>query len=610
MPHRYKPGAPVMPRQPLRFAPALREALGQGYSPRDLRSDLLAGVIVGVVALPLSMALAIASGVPPQYGLYTAIIAGAVTPLLGGSRVQVSGPTAAFVVILAPIAHQYGHGGLLVATLFAGVLLAAMGLMRLGKLVEFIPYPVTTGFTAGIAIVIATLQLKGFLGLTVELPEHYLEKVYALALALPTTRPADLSIGLLTLTLLVLLPRLTHRVPAPIVALPIAAVAAFAMHTLGPQYAVATIGQPLVGAAGGIPQQPPMPSPPWSFAGPDGEPLQFSLELCRALVLSAFAIAVLGAIESLLSAVVADGMSGHRHDPDAELLAQGLGNIAAPFFGGFAATGAIARTATNLRYGARSPLAAVFHAAFILAAVMVLAPLLDFLPLAALAALLLVVAWNMAEIKHVAHTLRVAPGSDVAVLLTCLLLTVVFDMVVAVSAGVVLAALLFIRRMAEISGATLMEERHPELPEALPSGVLVYQIAGPLFFGAAQKAMSALRTIEDDIRLVILDMRAVPTMDATGLVSLESALGKLHRSRVFVVIAGVQEQPLALMARAGWKHRDWLVIWRSFEDGIALARTVAISDFAPSPGRAERRAAFSASSESRTSAAGVRHDAP
>src|SRR5215213_4290952 len=418
MPRRYQADSESGPFF-LRPATALRSALRHGYSRNDLRADLLAGIVVGVVALPLSMALAVASGVAPQYGLYTAIVAGMVIAALGGSMVQVSGPTAAFVVLLAPISAKFGLGGLVVASLMAGVILILMGIIRLGGLIQFVPYPVTTGFTTGIAVVIATLQLKDFLGLTVvRMPELYLERVAALARALPTVQWDDLAIGVFTLAILLLWPRITRKMPAPLIALSVAAGVAALLTWWMPGFEVATIRSRFHYEIGGqilsgIPQLPPLPVLPWNLPGPDGRPLGLSLELLRDLAPSAFAIAMLGAIESLLSAVVADGMTGGSHDPDAELMAQGTGNLIAPFFGGIAATGALARTATNIRSGARSPFAAIFHALFVLLAVLALAPVLGYLPMASLAALLLVVAWNMSEIKHFTHALRVAPKSDV-----------------------------------------------------------------------------------------------------------------------------------------------------------------------------------------------------
>jgi SulP family sulfate permease len=571
------------------LAAALRDALRSGYGWRELRADALAGLVVGIVALPLSMALAIASGVPPQHGLYTAMVAGLLIPLLGGSHVQVSGPTAAFVVVLAPIASRFGVSGLLVATVMAGVLLVAMGLARAGGFIEFVPYPVTTGFTAGIAVVIGTLQLKDFLGLTVaHMPDHFPQRVRALLDALPTVHAPDVVAGLCTLAVLLAWPRRWgRRVPAPLVALVAGALAALALSRMVPGFDVATIATRFSYEAqgrthAGIPRLPPVPLLPWTLPGPGGAPLGLSFDLVRALVPSAFAIAMLGAIESLLSAVVADGMTGRKHDPDAELIAQGVGNVVAPFFGGIAATGAIARTATAVRSGARSPIAAVLHALVVLAAVLLAAPWLGRLPMASLAALLMVVAWNMSESKHVAHLLRAAPRSDVAVLLVCFGLTVVFDMVVSVTAGVVIAALLFMRRMAEVSGVRLVGDHHPQLAEPLPRGVVLYEVAGPLFFGAAQKALSVLRAVEGrPVRVVVLDLENVPAIDATGLVALGSLVARLNEAGVKVVLVGVEGQPLRALARAGWRNRKGqLRIFRSFERGIAVARATVD---APSP---------------------------
>lgn len=555
-----------------RPAAALREVLSEGYTLDKLRSDVLAGMVVGIVALPLSMALAIASGVPPQHGLYTAIVAGGVTAVLGGSRTQVSGPTAAFVVLLAPVSAKYGLGGLVLASMMAGVILIGLGAARMGRLIQYIPYPVTAGFTAGIAVVIATLQLKDLFGLTVaSMPEHYVERVQALATAAPSFRVADLGLGAFTLAVLLLWPRVSARFPAPLVALALAAVAGTFLDvaTIGSRFSYIADGV----TRAGIPQVPPVPGLPWSLPGADGAPVGLSLPLLRALLPSAFAIAMLGAIESLLSAVVADGMAGTKHDPDAELIAQGAGNVVAPFFGGFAATGALARTATNVRAGARSPVSAVVHSLVLLLSVLLLAPALSYLPMAALAALLLIVAWNMSEAKHFVHVLRVAPKSDVTVLLACFSLTILFDMVVAVSVGVVLASFLFMRRMAEISGARLSEGDHAAMRDPLPKGVVFYEINGPLFFGAAQKAMGALEETAGRARVVVLDVQRVPAMDATGLVNLESAMDRLHRHNVLVVLTGVQPQPEKVLHNAGFEAEEGrLAFASSVHEALEIAR--------------------------------------
>lgn len=548
---RYQAGSQPLPLRALPAA-ALRAALRDGYGLPDLRRDVGAGLVVGIVAVPLSMALAIAVGVPPHHGLYTAIVAGTVVALLGGSRTQVTGPTAAFIVVLAPIHARFGLSGLLLSGLLAGVMLVVLGLLRLGRLIEFIPYPVTTGFTAGIATVIAVLQLEDLLGLRVAgAGPHFAERAAQLARSLGTANPYEAAVGLFTLALLLVLPRLAPRWPAPLLALPAAALLAFLLGAGGEPFQVATIGSRfesrIDGAVvTGIPRRPPTPLVPWD-AGGGGS----GFGLLGDLLPGAFAIAILGAIESLLSAVVADGMARTRHDPDAELIALGVGNMVAPFFGGIPATGALARTAANVRSGARSPLAAITHSAAVLAAVLLLAPVIAYLPMAALAALLLVVAWNMAEAKHFLRILRVAPSSDALVLVVCYVLTVAVDMVAAVSGGVVLASLLFMRRMAEVADVRLIEGEHPAVPRAVPAGVLVYDVSGPLFFGAAEKATAALGQVGRGVRALVLRLEDVPAMDATGLVALESALGTLARRGTLAILCGVRPQPRRVLDGAG-----------------------------------------------------------
>jgi SulP family sulfate permease len=554
---------------------AVRAVLAEGYSAASLRRDALAGLVVGIVALPLSMALAIAVGVPPQHGLYTAIVAGIVVPLLGGSRFQVTGPTAAFIVILSPILVRHGLAGLLVAGGMAGVLLLAMGLFRLGRLIQFIPHPITTGFTTGIATVIGVLQLKDLLGLRpARVPDHFLERVWSYVQARQTAHLSEMSIGALTLAVLALLPRVTKRVPAPLIALPLAAVAAWLAHRFVGGFDVATIGSSFTTVIDGqvvqgIPRLPPQPILPWQV----GAGLPLRLSTFRVLLPAAVAIALLGAIESLLSAVVADAMAGTKHDPDSELLALGVGNLLCPFFGGIACTGAIARTATGIRYGSRSPFATVIHALVVLAAVLALAPLISYLPMASLAALLVIVAWNMSEAKHFLHTVRVAPKSDVAVLLTCYALTVIFDMVVAVTAGMILAAFLFMRRMAEVASVQLVGEDHPHINLELPREVLLYEVNGPLFFGAAERAMDALKGIPRRPRVLILYLGAVPAMDVTGLVALESALARLKQQGVFCIIAGLRPQPESVLRKANvQEHPGRLRIVATLDEAAAEAR--------------------------------------
>lgn len=556
-----------MPRRYLDSLPSVHSLLGhglrtrlrEGYGAADLRADLMAGLVVGIVALPLSMALAIASGVPPQHGLYTAIVAGVVASLLGGTRAQVTGPTAAFIVILVPICEKFGIAGLLCAGLLAGLMLCGMALMGLGRLIQYIPHPVTTGFTAGIGVVIATIQLKDVLGLQFTgSPESYFERWELMWRARGTASLAELGIAAFTLALLLLLPRVIKRVPAPLLALVAASLLALLLSHLVPGFHVATIGSRFRTvidgqAVAGIPPLPPMPLLPWHLPGPGGAPFVLDFHMIQQLLPAAFAIAMLGAIESLLAAVVADGMSGTKHEPNAELLGLGLANLLCPLFGGIAATGALARTATNIRAGARSPLAAVFHALFILACTVALARLVAYLPMASLAALLLLVAKNMSEARHFIHIVRVAPRSDVVVLVTCFALTVVFDMVIAVSVGVVLAALLFMRRMAEISDVKVVDTAAMSHLVEMPEGVRLYEIAGPLFFGAAEKAMSALSDISDRTHTMILVLSQVPAIDATGLVALETVLASQRQARRLVILTGLQGQPAQALLHAGIK---------------------------------------------------------
>ena len=539
----------------------LRKRLREGYTRKDFRADLLASLVVGVVALPLSMALAIACDVPPQHGLYTAVIAGVICALLGGTRFQVTGPTAAFVVILLPIVHRHGLTGLLVAGMMAGLILIAMGLARLGRLVQLVPHPVTTGFTAGIAFVIALFQLKDVLGLPacsstitdgcMPRTEGTVEYVAAVWDAHHAINYADLGIAAATVAMLVYLPRILKRVPVPLVALAIAALGVVILEHLVPGFHATTIASKFHYSLNGelhpgIPPLPPLPIVPWEAAG------GIDFRMIRELLPSALAIAMLGAIESLMAAVVADGMSGTEHDPNSELIALGIANIVCPFFGGIAATGALARTATNIRAGARSPLAAALHAVFLLACTIVLAPLAGYLPIAALAGLLIIVARNMSDARHFFRLTRVAPGNDVMVMMTCFGLTVVFDMVVAVTFGVMLAALMFMRRMAMMTRINLKSVT--DARAEVPDGVRVYEIAGPLFFGAAKTAMEMLHNTGERDHTLILAMQHVPTIDATGLVALESVLDRLYRSKIQVIFAGLSEELHEILDRADIKR--------------------------------------------------------
>ena len=502
--------------------------------------NLIAGLVVGIIALPLAMAFAIASGARPEQGIYTAIIGGALISIFGGSRLQIAGPTGAFIAILAGITAKYGISGLQVATLMAGVMLLLMGLARMGGVIKFIPAPVVVGFTAGIGVIIFVGQWSEFFGLPKAAGEHFHEKLWHLLQSLPNAHLPTLSFALLGLLIVLLTPRvkLLARVPGPLVAMIVVTLLQMILQLPG----VATIGS----AFGGIPTGLP------TFVVPE-----MSVPQIITLIGPAFTIAMLGAIEALLSAVVADGMSGTKHDSNQELIGQGLANIVTPFFGGFAATGAIARTATNIRNGATSPLAGIMHAITLIAVLLFLAPLASDIPLAALAAILFVVAWNMSEVKHFSHLLKTAPIADRLILVITFVLTVFADLVVAVNVGMILAILHFLRRMSDAVETLPVDETelHTELArhgiQHLPPDLLVYEIAGPMFFGAVENFERALVQTQADPKTLIIRLRHVPFMDITGIQVLEEVMQKLRLRGIRVMLCEANERVRTKLERAG-----------------------------------------------------------
>ncbi len=559
-------------------AAALRACLKEGISASQLRKDIVAGALVGVIALPLAMALSIAIGLPPQYGLYTAIIAGSITPLLGGSRLNVVGPTAAFVVILGPIVQVYGLPGLLVSGMMAGLILIGMALLRMGSLIEYIPFPVTTGFTSGIAIVIAGLQLKDTLGIRGDITAtHFLDKMHEIWQMRGTFSWAEIAVSLLTIGILLLthlpskfqswIPRSFLTIPGPVLALPAAALFAIFLEQVFPGVKIETLGERFSSVVNGIeihgiPRSLPTFHLPWESVGTGASEFELSFETIRILFPSAVTIALLGAIESLLSAVVADGMSRNRHEPDSELLALGFSNFVAPFFGGIPATGAIARTASNFRFGGRTPISAIVHAITVLLSVLLLAPLLSYLPMSSMAALLLIVAWNMAEVEHFIHTLKVAPKSDMAVLIICFLLTVIFDMVIAVGVGVLLGALFFIRRMASLTeGAFLNSEQTKFHKMIVPKDVILYSINGPLFFGAAERAIGAIRSIGKEIKVVVFLLTDVVAADMTGLVAMEGVIEELKYHGIKALLVGARPHVKSLFIKGGLLPQEGVIAY-------------------------------------------------
>ncbi|TCT09305.1 SulP family sulfate permease [Tepidamorphus gemmatus] len=519
------------------FTPKLVTVLREGYSVANLRSDALAGLTVAIVALPLSMAIAIASGATPAQGLYTAIVGGFLVSALGGSRFQIGGPAGAFIVLVATTAAAHGMDGVILATLMSGVMLVAVGLLRLGTYVKFIPYPVTVGFTAGIAVIIAASQIKSLFGLALAGPEPgpLIEKLPALWKAAATVDPVTVALSATTVAAIAGLKAVRPHWPGMLMAVAIATLATALLDL-----PVATIGS----AFGGIPASLPMPALP-----------QMSLAKVVAVLPSAVSFTLLGAIESLLSAVVADGMTGRRHRSNCELVAQGIANIGSALFGGICVTGTIARTATNVRAGAHGPIAGMLHAVFLLGFVLVAAPLARFIPLASLAAVLIVVAWNMAEKQAFAALLKASWG-DAAVLLATFLLTIFRDLTEGIVVGVALGSLLFIQRMSRM---TAIETAVPFVPEdradtanggrtpydetvAADPDVVVYRISGVFFFGAAASIGSVLDRIADRHRALVIDLSAVPFLDSTAANTLETLAHKAHRRGVRLVFTGTTHE--------------------------------------------------------------------
>lgn len=529
------------------YTPKFFSLLAQGYSRGQFVSDLVAGCIVGIVALPLAIAFAIASGVKPEQGLYTAIVAGILIAALGGSRAQVSGPTGAFIVIIYGVVQRYGYEGLAVATMIAGVLLILMGIARMGAFLKFIPFPVTVGFTSGIALIIFSSQIRDAFGLGLPtVPAEFVEKWIAYARHIATINWAAASVCALSLALIALWPRVTHKIPGSLVALVAATVLVQAMHL-----PVETVGSRF----GAVPSTLPAPHLP-----------HMTFEMVRQLFSPAITIALLAALESLLSAVVADGMLGTRHRSNMELIAQGVGNVVSPLFLGIPATGAIARTATNIKNGGRTPVAAIVHGLVLLAVMLFAGRWAALIPMPALAAILMFVAYNMSEWREFVKLLK-SPKSDVAVLLATFLLTVFIDLTVAIQVGVVLAAFLFLQRMSAVTEVSLVtdrleddEQRRYESEGAIskrdvPDGVEVFEIYGSLFFGAMERFKDAMRRIEERPRVLVLRMRDVLSIDASGIRSLEDLYESTHHGGTVLVLSAVHSQPRAALDQAGLLDR-------------------------------------------------------
>ena len=506
----------------------------KGYTKKQLVSDVIAGIIVAIIALPLSIALALASGVEPEQGLYTAIVAGFLISFFGGSRVQIAGPTAAFATIVAGIVAKNGMSGLMLATVMAGIILIFMGICKLGALIKFIPYTITTGFTAGIAVTILIGQLKDFFGVTYqngEAPIETVEKLHALFNNFSTVNYYAVMIGVISLLIVFLWPKIKYlnKVPASLVAVLVGSLIVglcnLNVNTIGDLYTV----------SGEIPK----------FQAPS-----FDLSLARSVLPDAFTIAVLAAIESLLSCVVADGMTNTKHNSNAELVAQGIGNIGSALFGGIPATGAIARTAANIKNGGKTPIAGMVHAVVLLLVLVLLMPYASLIPMPVIAAVLFGVAYNMCQWRPFVRLVKTAPKSDIFVLVLTFVLTVVFDLVVAIAIGIVIACVLFMKRMSDVASVrTLGEDENEAAVMNVPSFVKVYEVNGPLFFGASD--IIARITVRDDTRCIILGMESVLSIDATGMNALEALFDKCSENGVKVLFSHVNAQPMKAMKKSG-----------------------------------------------------------
>ncbi|MFW3426915.1 C4-dicarboxylic acid transporter DauA [Aliarcobacter butzleri] len=534
-----------------------------------MKDNILSGLTVGIIALPLSMALAIATGVPPELGLYTAIIAGIFAAVFGSSKINISGPTAAFIVILIPIVQEFGITGLLLCGLLSGIILVLIGVLKLGTLIELIPYPVTVGFTSGIAVVIATFQIKDFFGLTIPNFEgSYLDKIYLIFNSFHTFNIYEFFIGALTLSLLIFWQKTKSKIPSALIALTITTIVV-AFLNIYFNIDISTINSTFNYKIGslegtGIPPIPLQFSLPWSFLAPE----DINFALIYKLLPHAIAIAILGALESLLCAVISDGMTGNKTDPNKELIGQGITNMIVPFFGGIPATAAIARTVVNIKSGGTSKLSSIVHSLFILVSITFLAKYLSYLPMASLSALLLMVAWNMSEVKHFINIIKIAQKDDVYVLLTCFFLTVIIDMQIAVAVGIGLASVLFIKRTIDLYSIELVSNQSREYQDNLEN-ILIYDINGPMFFGAAQKALKTLLNINEKTNIVILNMKNVSMLDVTAMVALKSIVNSFETEQKKLIFCGLNQNIQNKLQRAKF---DYVTTFSNLEDAIKYSK--------------------------------------
>ena len=528
----------------LDFQPKLVSAL-KNYSKEKFMTDLMAGIIVGIVALPLAIAFGIASGVSPEKGLITAIIGGFIVSALGGSSIQIGGPTGAFIVIVYGIIQNFGLEGLAIATVVAGILLVIMGALKLGTVIKFIPYPIVVGFTSGIALTIFTTQIKDLFGLTMEkVPADFILKWIEYVIAFPTINWMASLVGILSIIIIAITPKFSKKIPGSLVAIIVMTIAVYCLRTFFGVTGIETIGDRFTINAS-------MPQP---------APIQFDMETINLLLPSAFTIAILGAIESLLSATVADGVTGDKHNSNTELIAQGAANIIVPLFGGIPVTGAIARTMTNINNGGKTPIAGIIHAVVLLLILLFLGPLTKHIPMACLAGVLVIVSYNMSQWRTFKSLMK-NPKSDVSVLLVTFFLTVIFDLTIAIEIGLLIAMFLFMKRVAETTHVSVTTDEidlsdegeiyHEEEKLNLPKGVEVYEIDGPFFFGVANKFDDIMNRMGDKPNIRIIRMRRVPFMDSTGLHNLESLIRMSQSENIHIILSGVNENVHKVLTKSG-----------------------------------------------------------
>lgn len=547
--------------QPSQFVPALFLCIKEGMTFRSIRQDILAGLTVAIVALPLAMAMAVASGASPDKGLVTAVVAGFFISFLGGSRVQIGGPTGAFVVVIFDVISNYGFDGLIVASVMAGIILVVAGYMKLGKLIKYIPYPVITGFTTGIAVIIASSQVKDFLGFTFSVPADFLGQWQTYLSNLGSVSPFALGTGVVSFLLILLCKKISAKLPAYLISIVIVSLVVFIFNL-----PVETIGTRFPNMPDGLP----MPQIP-----------TVDIDTIRMLIPSAFTIAFLAGIEALLSAVVADGMTGHKHSLNQELVGQGVANIASGLFGGLPATGAIARTATNIKSGGSTPISGICHALFLLVFLYTIMDILSYIPMAALAGVLFMVAWGMSDLKHFISIAKISP-SDRTILFLTFALTVLVDLTVAIGVGVTFASLLFMRHMSrsiEITPQSNVSEfvhndgdydRSENI--TLPEGVAVFQVNGPLFFGVASELYERLKALEVAPRILILRMRFMPYLDASGEAGIEDLIKFCRLHHTYLILSAVRSQPKRLLEKAGVDQNPEIALTIDYERAVELAR--------------------------------------